>query len=378
MRKEQETGKKPAIVGLKFSELEQILSDHADKAALPRFRAKQIYNWIIRGACDFNEMTDIPITLQNDLKDRFALFSSGISGRHNDDGAQKIVLTLNDGCKIESVLLNDGKERYTACLSTQAGCPAGCVFCKTGSVKFARNLDYTEITEQFFHLTHLRRKNEKDVRGQERGLNQSSARNLRQNSLRLIDNIVIMGMGEPFLNLDNLRKAISVFTDPKGVHFSPRRITVSTCGIAESLFDIAENGPFFRLALSLPTADETLRQKLMPITIKNPLEKIKKALILYQQKDGGRVTLEVPLLGGINTREADAASIAMFAKGLNTVVNIIPWNPVAGFMFDGKPLRQPDKKETADFTEMLKKQNLKVTTRLHKGRSVMGACGQLG
>jgi 23S rRNA (adenine2503-C2)-methyltransferase len=133
-----------------------------------------------------------------------------------------------------------------------------------------------------------------------------------------------------------------------------------------------------RLALSLPTADETLRQLLMPVTKTNPLEKIKQALLLFQRNGGGRITIEVPLLGYINTNGKDALSIAAFAKGLKTVVNIIPWNPVEGLMFQGKPLQQPNKKEIQDFINILENAKLKVTTRLHKGRSLLGACGQLG
>jgi 23S rRNA (adenine2503-C2)-methyltransferase len=162
------------------------------------------------------------------------------------------------------------------------------------------------------------------------------------------------------------------------LNLSKRRITVSTCGICDSLFDIAQNGPFMRLALSLTTADETLRQKLMPITKNNPLEKIKEALKLFQDNSGGRITLEIPLLGGINTRDIDAASIADFAKGLETVINIIPWNPADVPAFENKPLCKPEKKETANFISLLEKQGLKVTMRLHKGQKINGACGQLG
>jgi 23S rRNA (adenine2503-C2)-methyltransferase len=187
-----------------------------------------------------------------------------------------------------------------------------------------------------------------------------------------------MGMGEPLLNLEELRKAITVFTHPAGMNFSKRRITVSTCGICGGLSDIANNGPFIRLALSLVTADEPLRQKLMPVSAANPLEKIKQALCTFQRNGGGRITLELPLLGGINTRAKDALSVAQFAKGIDTVVNIIPWNPAAGLEFEGTLLREPEKKETEDFVKLLESHGLKVTMRHRKGRNVMGACGQLG
>jgi 23S rRNA (adenine2503-C2)-methyltransferase len=349
--------KPSAIAGLSLAELEDTLH------SLPAFRTRQIYKWITKGIFSFEEMTDIPVSMQNELNERFCFFSSAVAGCHEDNNAAKIVIALEDGANIESVLLNDGKNRFTACLSTQAGCPCGCVFCKTGSLGFKRNLEYTEITEQLLHLMA--------VQNRSGGGNKSA-------HMHLIDNIVIMGMGEPLLNLDNLYKAISIFTDPKGMNLSKRRITVSTCGICDGLFDISKNGQFIRLALSLTTADESLRTKLMPVTKNNPLEKIKEALAAYQKGGGGRITLEVPLLGGINTRSIDAKSIADFAKGLDTVVNIIPWNPCENLLFEGRKLCEPDKKEIRDFINMLESYKLKTTMRLHKGRSVMGACGQLG
>jgi len=349
--------KSTSLAGLSLPEIETLLHP------LPRYRAAQVYKWIIRGVGDFSQMTDIPVSLRQELAARFSLYSCAVDSFLEDGQTKKAVITLNDGLKIEAVLLNDGKKRLTACLSTQAGCPAGCVFCKTGSRGFARNLTAAEIAEQFLIL---------------RSTECYAAETDGENSEHIIDNIVIMGMGEPLLNLPQLRGAIAFFTDAQGMNFSKRRITVSTCGICSGLFDIAENGPAVRLALSLTTADEKLRQKLMPLTAANPLKKVKEALALYQKKSGNRITLETVLLGGINTREKDALSIAEFAKGIDTVVNIIPWNPVAGLEFEGKPLREPSAEETENFTNMLENNGMKVTKRLRKGRGIMGACGQLG
>jgi 23S rRNA (adenine2503-C2)-methyltransferase len=340
-----------SLSGLTLLEIEELLP------ALPRFRSKQIHKWIVKGVSTFEEMTNIPVSVRGELNERFCLYSSAVENIYEDGETKKIVLSLTDGSKIESVLLSDGKKRKTACLSTQVGCPAGCVFCKTGSLGFKRNLTCAEIVEQFLHLR---------------------LGACCKESGYVIDNIVIMGMGEPFFNLEELRKAISIFTDPAGMNFSKRRITISTCGICGALNDFAQNGPFTRLALSLTTADETLRQKLMPVTKTNPLVKIKEYLLLFQRKKGGRITLEIPLLKQINTRDTDAKSIASFAAGLDTIVNIIPWNPVEGLEFEGKPLCRPDKKETEDFIRMLENYGLKVTMRLSKGRSCLGACGQLG
>jgi 23S rRNA (adenine2503-C2)-methyltransferase len=343
-----------SLTGLTIAALEKLLSP------LPRFRASQIYKWIIRGIDSFDRMTDLPSVLREELKARFSVYSSAVDSVLTDKSACKTVLSLKDGAKIEAVLLSDSKSRLTACLSTQAGCPALCVFCKTGSLGFSRNLDCGEIVEQFLYLQ------------------KTAAANSEPGSEHIIEHIVIMGMGEPLLNLGELRKAIAVFTDKSGFNFSRRRITVSTCGICAGLFDLAQNGPYVRLALSLTTADEPLRQKLMPITAANPLAKVKEALIAYQEKSGSRVTLEVPLLGGINTREKDALSIAAFAQGMDSVINLIPWNPVAGLAFEGKALREPESGEVKNFTSLLEKEGLKVTLRHRKGRRVCGACGQLG
>jgi len=359
-----------SLSGLTLTEIEELLP------SLPRFRAGQIFKWIAKGVNNFDEMTNLSASLRDELKKRFCLYSSVIDNVIEDGETKKYVFSLKDGSKIEAVLLNDGKNRLTACISTQVGCPAGCVFCKTGSLGFKRNLDCAEIIEQFLHLHYIAKGSHKEHKGTKNTKEEKS--NLAEDSGHIIDNIVFMGMGEPLLNLPNLRKAILLLNNKKGVNFSLRRITISTCGICNGLYDLAQNGPYVRLALSLTTADENLRQKLMPITRSNPLDKIKENLLLFQSNGGGRLTLEMPLLKQINTRDIDAKSAAAFAKGLDTVVNIIPWNPVAGFEFKGKPLCEPGKRETEDFISMLESYGLKVTMRLHKGRSVMGACGQLG
>jgi 23S rRNA (adenine2503-C2)-methyltransferase len=338
------------LIGLPLEELTEQL------APLPRFRAAQIFKWIASGVSSFDEMKNLPLELRGELAERYALRThTAVETHRGSDGTVKLTIQLADGARIESVLLADGKPhhaaRYTACLSTQAGCPAGCVFCKTGAA-FLRNLDSGEIVEQFLLL-----------------------RGMAENP---IANIVIMGMGEPLLNLAELRRALAVINDKKGLNFSRRRITVSTCGIVQGIADLAGNGPAVRLALSLTTADEALRRRLMPITVGQPLGKVKEALRHFQDSGGGRITLEAVLLGGINTRGEDAASIAQFARGLDAAINLIPWNPVKGLEFEGKPLREPSAEEIESFTHRLEALGLNVTRRYRRGRGVMGACGQLG
>jgi 23S rRNA (adenine2503-C2)-methyltransferase len=340
----------PALSGLPLDELIDRVKP------LPPFRAKQIFRWIAGGAGSFSEMRNLPLSLREDLERRFAIYSSAVSARLEDPGgAAKLQIRLRDGVKIEAVLLRDsgkgGAPRYTACLSTQAGCPGGCVFCKTGSLGFLRNLDSAEITEQFLFLRAL-----------------ASG----------VSNVVVMGMGEPLLNLGELRRALSVLTGSGGLALSPRRITVSTSGVAAGIRDLAEQGPPVRLALSLTTADEGLRQRLMPIGRANPLPVLKEALRYFQRRGGGRITLEAALFSGLNTRPEDAAALAAFAEGLEAVVNLIPWNPVEGLEFEGKRLKEPSRAEVEDFTRRLKEKGLNVTRRFRRGRSIGGACGQLG
>jgi 23S rRNA (adenine2503-C2)-methyltransferase len=254
------------------------------------------------------------------------------------------------------VLLSDGKERKTACISTQAGCAMGCVFCKTGRIGFRRNVSAGEIIEQFLYLR----------------------------SIAAYSNVVIMGMGEPLLNLPALREALAFVTGSGAGGgatddtFSKRRITVSTSGIIAGIRDLADYGPDIRLAVSLTTADEAQREKLMPATKTNPLPLLKQALIYYQRKNSKRITLEVALLRNINTSRKHGNLLVEFAQGLDVVINIIPWNPVAGLHFKGVPLQEPDKAEVERFIATLQKKGMNVTARFKKGREVAGACGQLG
>ncbi|MDR0456413.1 MAG: 23S rRNA (adenine(2503)-C(2))-methyltransferase RlmN [Treponema sp.] len=339
----------PVLSGMPLEELAEYISP------LPHFRAVQICKWIASGASSFDAMDNLPLPLRKELGERFTLRPDAAVQKHSgDDGTVKLTLQFADGARIEAVLLSDSSGRRTACLSTQAGCPAGCVFCKTGAA-FLRNLTSAEITEQFLQLKAL-----------------------ADEDAASVSNIVVMGMGEPLLNLTELRRALAVITGTKGLNFSRRRITVSTCGIARGINELADKGPAVRLALSLTTADESLRRRLMPITAQEPLAAVKKALRHFQDSGGGRITLEAVLLGGINTRREDAAGMAQFARGLDAAVNLIPWNPVKGLEFEGKALRQPAAAEIESFTQQLKALGLNVTRRYRRGRGVMGACGQLG
>ncbi|MDR2095809.1 MAG: 23S rRNA (adenine(2503)-C(2))-methyltransferase RlmN [Treponema sp.] len=350
-----------SVLGLSPDVLSGIL------APLPPFRSRQIWEWIAKGARSFYEMGNLPLALREELEARFTVYSGGITRKLSGSGATvKLQITLADGAQIEAVLLSDGGGRRTACLSTQAGCAASCVFCRTGALGFRRNLKAGEIVEQLLLLA-LTEKEDSEKDGPQKGI-------LEKN----ISNIVVMGMGEPLLNLEELRTALSLITSRGALGYSKRRITVSTCGIADGIRDLADHGPDIRLALSLTTARAKLREELMPITKSNPLPLLKESLRYYQEKGGGRITLEAVLFAGLNTGTEDAAEMAAFAQGLHTVVNLIPWNPVEGIDTGARPLKSPDPREVRRFALQLEKRGLKVTRRLEKGRDISGACGQLG
>ncbi len=313
----------------------------------PSFRGKQIFNWISKGCSDFSEMTNISASLQSELADKTVIYTSLITNTlHDSDGTIKLQITLGDGLSVETVLLIDNNGRKTACVSCQAGCAMGCAFCQTGHLGFARNLTAGEIYEQFLFL-------EKEV--------------------GKLDNIVFMGMGEPMNNLESIRKAIKILAHKEGRSLSIKRITVSTCGIVKGIYDLADNGPSLRLAVSLTTADPELREKLMPITKSNPLPELKKAIIYYSEKTGKRVTLEAALLAGINTGLESAQHLIEFAKDTNAHINLIPWNPVKTL-----PFKEPSHSESKNFLKELEKSGINVTLRTRRGREIGGACGQLG
>jgi 23S rRNA (adenine2503-C2)-methyltransferase len=343
MREAHQTAK-PVLSGYPLHELRELLSP------LPSFRARQVFASIARGALSFKDMTALSLALREELETRFALYSSAVTAVLTDpDGTVKLQIALRDGLKIEAAILTDGGGRKTACLSTQAGCPMGCVFCKTGALGFSRNLDAGEMAEQFLHIRFM---------------------------FPETANVVFMGMGEPLLNLGEIRRALAVLTDREGLGMSPRRFTLSTSGAGAGIRELADGGPGLRLAVSLTTADEALRKRLMPRA--NPLPALKEDLRYYQKKHPRRITLEAALLGGVNTRPEDAEALAAFAKGLNVAVNLIPWNPVEGLCFEGRPIREPGGREIARFTAQLETRGLKVTRRYRKGRGISGACGQLG
>ncbi|MFP4266705.1 MAG: 23S rRNA (adenine(2503)-C(2))-methyltransferase RlmN [Spirochaetaceae bacterium] len=313
-----------------------------------KFRGAQLFRWLHRdGARSFEGMTNLPAALREELKHNFKIPASTRVTRvlPDNDGTVKIAVESSDGAVVESVLLQDEEGRKTACLSSQVGCAMGCRFCRTAEMGLRRNLSAGEIMEQLHHLWDLYGK---------------------------IDNIVFMGMGEPTANLDAVRKAILIMHHDEGLGLSLRRITISTAGIVDAIYELAEKGPAVRLALSLITTDPTQRKELMPIAARNPLPRLAEALGEYRDTHKRRISLEYVVMGGVNSSRENAQGLAEFARPLRAQVNIIPWNPVPEL-----PFSEPGREEVKRFIGFLQERGVTVSQRFTRGRGVNGACGQL-
>ena len=327
------------------------------------FRGRQIFSWIHRKLVfDFSRMSDLPQQLRAELSRRARTLELEPGTRLcSPDGAVKQGFQLSDGLSVEAVLLQDGRGRRTACLSTQVGCGMGCRFCRTGANGYRRDLEAHEIVEQLLLLRAYVRDRMRVVGVQE------------------ISNLVFMGMGEPLANLDHLEQAVKVFTSPAGSALSPRRITISTCGLVRGIRSLASRRLGLRLAVSLISADPRVRSRLMPVAGSNPLPELRRALLEYQEATPRRITLEIVLMGGINDRLEDVEALIRFVRGsrpeppLKALVNLIPWNPVPQLAY-----RSPDAARIKWFEDLIRKAGVPVTTRISRGSAVGGACGQLG
>lgn len=314
-----------------------------------KFRGDQIFKWVGYGVKDFDAMTNLSLDLRNQLKDKAILRCTTLENILKDpDGTIKLQIKLSDGNIVETVLLTDKEDRKTACVSCQAGCGMKCAFCMTGTLGLSRNLLPAEIVEQFLYLEEIAGK---------------------------LDNIVFMGMGEPMQNLSGIRKAVEILCHKNGRNLSSKRITLSTCGVVKGIYDLADNGPNIRLAVSLTTANEDLRKELMPVATakENSLSELRNAIKYYAEKSGKRVTLEAALLAKTNTDRESAQNMINFAKSLDVNVNLIPWNPVSIL-----PFEEPSNNEVHNFVKQLEEAGINVTLRTRRGRKIGGACGQLG
>jgi len=330
--------------------LTEIVRDF-ESAGEKKFRANQVYDWIwAKGVSDFDEMTNLSISLRNYLSTYFFFDKLKIVHQQRSvDETTKVLFESLDGSNFEGVLI-PGKDRITACISTQVGCALNCAFCATGKLGFKRNLGIGEIFEQVFQLNKL---SEKIFR-------------------RKLSNIVIMGMGEPLLNYDNTMRAIEHICHENELGFSPQRITLSTAGIVDGIRRMADEDIKINLSISLHSAINVKRSEIMPINKKFELAKLREVLRYYYDKTGRRITYEYLLLGGVNDSKEDAIALTEFTKISPCKLNLIEYNPGGNDKF-----KSPDKFATESFMRHIESKNLVVTLRKSKGQDINAACGQL-
>jgi 23S rRNA (adenine2503-C2)-methyltransferase len=315
----------------------------------PAYRAAQIRRWLFeRRAESFEGMTDLPKDLRQKLAADFTIWTSKIV-RHSEaaDGTEKLLLELADNERIECVLLRDGHRR-TICISSQVGCGMGCVFCASGLDGVIRNLTSGEIVEQMLRLARL-------LPAEER-----------------LSHIVVMGMGEPLANLNQLLPALGEATNATGLGISHRRITISTVGLPPAIRRLAEMDARYQLAVSLHAPNDELRNRLVPVNKNIGIRAIVEAADHYFEVSGRRLTFEYVLLGELNDRPEHARQLAELLRGRLALLNVIPYNPVAGLSY-----QTPSRKAQERFLSILQEAGINVQIRERKGDEIEAACGQL-
>lgn len=342
---------KTNLLGLSKNELKTILSENN----LPKFRADQIWYWIYRsGTIDFDLMTNISKNLRVELSNKFYIWRPEISSvQKSDDGTIKWLLKLSDGNEIETVWIPDG-ERGTLCISSQVGCTLTCKFCHTGTQRLVRNLSSAEIVGQVM----LAMDEIKDW--------PSASEN------RLLTSIVLMGMGEPLYNYDNVKKAINIIMDHSGISLSRRRITLSTSGIVPEIQKCGEELGV-NLAISLHATNDILRNELVPINKKYDIKQLLDAVRSYATiSNSRRVTWEYVMLKGVNDTIEDAKSLVNLIKGIPSKINLIPFNE-----WPCSPYECSTSQNIKNFAKIVMKAGYASPIRTPRGRDVMAACGQL-
>ena len=335
------------IYNLDFVEIESYLIDDGE----PSYRAKQIWKGLYQHRYfAWEEFSSLPKSLRQKLEELFSITSivKVSSVFSNDLQTEKVLFRLKDSSYIESVLLRNDN-RLTLCISTQSGCPVGCVFCATGNLGFKRNLSSGEIIEQvIFFIKALKPNAEK------------------------LTNIVLMGMGEPFLNYDNTISAVTRLNDANGLNIGARRITISTIGIIDRIKQFSEKELQINLSVSLHAPNDQLRDHLVPLTKKFPLLDLINACRSYFDKTNRRITFEYVMIKGINDSPILALELVTLLKGLNCHVNLIPLNPTSHF--SGKP---SDASTIREFGRILIEKGIAASIRDSQGADIQAGCGQL-
>ena len=338
---------KQNIRNLSFEELVSILEKMEEK----KFRAKQVYEWLWqKNASCFDDMTNLGLALREKLESTFLIDKIKLDDQQiSSDKTIKCAFSVGEGKVVEGVLIPT-TSRTTACISSQVGCSLACTFCATGKLKLMRNLTAGEIVDQVVYL-------------------RDQAENRYNTPLT---NIVYMGMGEPLLNYKNVVRSCEILTSKDGLGMSPRRITVSTAGIAKMIKQLGDDDVKFNLAVSLHAANDKKRSEIMEINDSNNLETLSEALRYFYDKTGTRVTFEYIIFKDFNDKLEDAQELAEFAKCVPCKINIIEYNPIDDGGFQQASIERVDA-----FANYLENKNLIVHVRRSRGKDIDAACGQL-
>ncbi len=339
--------KKQDIRKLSLDQLKAALVEIGEKP----FRAKQIYEWLWqKSAGSFEEMTNLSKNLRERLQEIYAILPLEVSQKQvSSDKTIKSTFRLFDQHLVEGVLI-PADNRMTACVSSQVGCSLSCKFCATGYMDRKRNLEAGEIYDQVVAI----------------------ARQSEEHYQQPLSNIVYMGMGEPLLNYKNVLQSVEHITSPEGLGMSPKRITVSTAGIAKMIKKLGDDEVKFNLALSLHAANDAKRDQIMPINETNTLEALKEALQYFYSKTGSKITFEYILFYGFNDTLEDAAELYAFTRHVPSKVNIIEYNPIEEASY-----RKPDPQTIDRFAAYLEDRGVVVNVRRSRGKDIDAACGQL-
>ena len=338
---------KEDIRSLTRTQLSEILKEEKT----PNYKINQIYDWLwTKGVSSFSEMSNISKDQRDWLDGKFVINSASLKEIYTStDTTIKVAFQLYDERLVEGVLIPSG-ERVTACISSQTGCGLGCAFCATANITNFRNLSAGEIFDQFVLLNKL---------------------SIESYGVKLT-NIVMMGMGEPLLNLENLKRAIFEFTYPKGINFSPRRITVSTVGISKYIKQLADSGLNVNLAVSLHSAIEEKRKTIIPYSKSDSLSKLSEAIKYYYDVTHNRPTIEYLLLNKYNDSIDDAEALAKYCKSFPCKVNLIEYNTT-----DESKFSKSSSEALKKFKDFLHSKNMVINLRASRGSDINAACGQL-
>ncbi len=337
----------------------EALRDFVRELGEPAYRGDQVFRWIWRhGASSFDEMTNLPHGLRDRLAESSRIGAARIAQVDRSvDGTRKLLLQLEDGARIEAVLIPDG-ERLTLCISSQVGCALACRFCATGTMGLTRHMRAGEIAYQL-------------VAAQQEMLDDEVAGRRADPAARPVTNIVMMGMGEPLHNYDGTLAALQILTDEQGFGYAPARVTVSTVGLIPQMLALGRALPV-RLAVSLHAGDADTRRSLMPIDKRYPMDEVLAACREFPLKTRERITFEYTLLRGVNDGDEDARNLAVKLEGLRCKVNVLPFNE-----HPGAPFERPDDEAVTQFSERLRSLGVETFVRTTRGRDIAAACGQL-